>query len=270
MVTVQHGFINANGLRLHYLDYGGTGRPIICTHGVTGHAWVWRDVAPHLTDYGRVIALDFRGYGDSQWSAAKAYTTDDHVEDLGELVNSLTDGEVDLIGLSWGALVALTFAHQNPNRVRRLAMVDMPPSQEGSETDIPGFSGEFDTPEAVIEAERGASPFATDDLIEMLAAVSTRPIEGGRFARKHDPYFLEVWPFKSDDRWSEARSLDAPTLIAHGEKSYIWSLEEAHDLADQMKSATVVDIPASLHLIPTDNPEALARALVDFLSPETD
>lgn len=266
MVNVQHGWIHVNGLRLHYVDYGGTGRPIICTHGVTGHAWVWHEVAPQLTDYGRVIALDFRGYGDSQWSATKAYTTEDHVADLGEIAASLTDGEVDLIGLSWGALVALTFANRNPDRVRRLVMVDMPPSQEGSETDIPHFSGEFDTQEAVIEAERGASPFATDDLLEILAAVSTRPIADGRFARKHDPYFLEVWPFRSDDRWSEARSLEVPTLIAHGEESYIWSLEDAHNLASQMKSATVVDIPAAKHLIPTDNPEALTKAVANFLS----
>src|SRR5436309_10478555 len=125
---VRHAFTEVNGLRLHRLELGGSGSPILCLHGVTGQAWVWHDAIEPLLPIGQVMSLDMRGYGDSQWSADAAYTTDDHVADLEGLVASLGPGAVDLAGSSWGGLVALAFASRNPGLVRRLALVDGAPS----------------------------------------------------------------------------------------------------------------------------------------------
>jgi pimeloyl-ACP methyl ester carboxylesterase len=62
--AVQHCYTtgSANN-RLHYLDYGGAGRPLVLMHGVTGNAWNWYQVAAGLTDRRIFYALFFRGYG---------------------------------------------------------------------------------------------------------------------------------------------------------------------------------------------------------------
>ena len=64
-------FIDANGLRLHYLDYGNDGAPwVVCVHGLTSNAHAFDALAPHLAAKYHVISVDVRGRGDSQLGSA--------------------------------------------------------------------------------------------------------------------------------------------------------------------------------------------------------
>ena len=111
-------------------------RPWYACTGVIGNAWNWKAVAAGVRDRRRVVALDFRGYGESQWSPAHDYTTSDHVADLAALIDSLGEDRVDLMGSSWGALVAIQYAAENPGRVGRIVVVDVEASFAQSETDL--------------------------------------------------------------------------------------------------------------------------------------
>ena len=124
----RHQFIHTNGLRLHLLDYGGTGPPILLLHGVLGQAWMWRAVAPALSPLGRVIAPDFRGYGDSQWSVGQEYRTVDHAQDIRAICAELGLTTAKVVGFSWGALVGLALSQQAVGLVDRLVMIDIGPS----------------------------------------------------------------------------------------------------------------------------------------------
>src|SRR5215212_111789 len=55
----------ATGLRLHYRDWGGTGRGLLLLHGLASSARIWDLLAPLLRPYGRVVALDQRGHAAS-------------------------------------------------------------------------------------------------------------------------------------------------------------------------------------------------------------
>ena len=262
---ITHGFVHNGGLRLHYLDYGGSGRPIVCLHGVTGHAWVWSGVAGPLTAVGRVVAPDLRGFGDSQWSADEAYATADHVSDLDALVSLLGAEEVDLVGSSWGGLVSIAYAAAQPGRVRRIALVDVAPSSNQAEDEVPPIAYDFADHAAVVEAERSVNPNAPDEMIQVAAAHGTRPGEGGRLYRKRDPLFLRRWPFRADDRWAELASLDLPVLVVHAGNSFIPG-EVAERMAKEAQRASLVEIQNSGHVVPIENPSALADTLVAFLS----
>jgi pimeloyl-ACP methyl ester carboxylesterase len=227
---------------------------------------MWHDTAPFVTGLGRALAIDFRGNGDSQWSSERAYRTDDFVTDLEAMVEAIGADQVDLVGFSWGASVGLSFATRHPEKVRKLAIVDMPPSQPGTETDIPPMAAGFDTHQDAVEEERYVNQFASEEMLDIMASFGTRPGGDGRLVKKHDPFFLEVWPFRSDDLWNEARTVDLPVLLLHAEQSFIWPFEAAEEMAAQMKNATLVEVPASGHLIPVDNPAALGEALARFLT----
>jgi pimeloyl-ACP methyl ester carboxylesterase len=101
------------GIELHYRDWGGAGRPILLLHGLASSARIWDLVAPRLTDYGHVVALDQRGHG------ASAKTDDGYdfptiVADTQGAVAALGWRAPVVIGHSWGASVALTYAAQDP------------------------------------------------------------------------------------------------------------------------------------------------------------
>src|SRR5262249_11553576 len=94
---VRHRYLVAGGLRLHLVQFAGEGRPTVCLHGVTGNGFAWSRVAERLAGSARVLGLDLRGHGDSQWSGSGAYTTEDHAADLEAVVESV-GGTVNLVG----------------------------------------------------------------------------------------------------------------------------------------------------------------------------
>ncbi len=266
MAPPQHRFLSVRDLRLHLLDYGGDGLPVLLLHGVAGSAWMWHDVAPALSEVGRVLALDFRGYGDSQWSADGLYGTDEHVADVLEVLARLGIEELDIVGFSSGGLVALALTAQTEPLVRRLAIVDIAPSSELGETDVLPLGYAFANGAEAVEADRRLAPRATEATLEAIAALSTRPVEGGGLAKKHDPFFLERWPFRRDDRWTELQDLRQPVLVVHAEESRVLSAEEAERMVAEGGDVTLVRIPECGHLVAVERPAELAQALVEFFS----
>lgn len=64
----QAGTVEVNGLRLHYLDWGNTDAPsMLLLHGTSSHAHMWDHFATAFQNAFHVVALDQRGFGDSQW-----------------------------------------------------------------------------------------------------------------------------------------------------------------------------------------------------------
>src|SRR5437867_4054634 len=94
-------FIQANGLRLHYLDYGNPGAtPLVMLHGLRGFAHTWDPVALPLAGRFHGIALDQRGRGQSEWAPDVQYNTAAYVSDLEELVSQLGFSRFVLMGHS--------------------------------------------------------------------------------------------------------------------------------------------------------------------------
>src|SRR5262245_28243159 len=133
----QDGFATVNGLRLHYVDFGGSGRPTVAIHGITSAGWSFTDVAAGLQGVAHLIAPDTRGHGDSQWSAEAAYGSADAASDVIGVIDDLGLREVDLIGHSWGGLIALTVASRIGARIRRLVMIDIAPSSTAKPDEVP-------------------------------------------------------------------------------------------------------------------------------------
>src|ERR1700731_1891615 len=82
-VTLPHDHqVILGALRLHFLDWGGSGTPILFLHGGGLNAHTWDCVAVMLRERYRCIALDQRGHGDSEWSPVVDYRFGAHVGDI--------------------------------------------------------------------------------------------------------------------------------------------------------------------------------------------
>src|ERR1700749_4658511 len=74
--------IRVGTARFHYLDWGGSGHPILFLHGGGLNAHTWDVVALMLRDRYRCVALDQRGHGDSEWSPGSDYGMESHLRDV--------------------------------------------------------------------------------------------------------------------------------------------------------------------------------------------
>ncbi|MCZ7531982.1 MAG: alpha/beta hydrolase [Acidimicrobiia bacterium] len=263
--SVRHAYTTgASENRLHCIDFGGTGRPLIALHGVTGNAWNWYKVAEGLADRRHVYALDFRGYGESQWSSEGAYTTTDHVADLGAFIDSLEEQNVDLIGSSWGALVAIQYAAENPDRVGQLVVVDVEASFATGETDLFPRPMNYLGIDEIVAEEAKRNPHATPEMIAMMAATCYTGGPEGTLVPKHDPYFFGRWPFRSDDHWERLEAVAARTLLLHAADSFV-NGAVMEKMANRIPDAHLIEISDSGHAVPLENPTQLVAATTSFL-----
>lgn len=116
--------VPANGQMLHVVEQGG-GVPILLVHGWMGSSYHWRHVMPLLAQSHRVVAIDCRGYGDSD-KPYDGYDGETIAEDLRQVAETLRLDRPIVIGHDMGALPALLFAAGHPEAVRGLVYVDEP------------------------------------------------------------------------------------------------------------------------------------------------
>lgn len=263
----KDGFATVNGLRIHYMDFGarqaGDGRPVVAIHGIATGGWTWRDVAAGLGL--RVIAPDLRGHADSQWSPSDSYRSDDAAGDIAALIAQLGLGQVDIIGHSWGGLIAISLAARASSPVQRLVVVDIPPSTTAKPDEVPPRQVQFDTWEAVVESERKRAPRATDAAIANVADRTYRAAEGGGFVKKLDPSFLRRWQFRSEDHWGRLAALTQPTLVVKAANSATVPDEVAEKMAITIPNGQWAVVPDSGHGVQVENPAGLVAVVKPFL-----
>ena len=111
-------WITVNDFRLHYLEWGSIAAPaMVLLHGIGDNAHIWEDLAASLQNRLRIIALDQRGHGQSDWAVPTAYRCEDYVGDLAALMEILTLEQTVVGGHSMGALHATCYAAMKPERV---------------------------------------------------------------------------------------------------------------------------------------------------------
>jgi pimeloyl-ACP methyl ester carboxylesterase len=123
-----------NGVNLH-CEERGTGAPILCVHGGASSARVWEQPAERLSELGRVITYDRRGYSRSRPPEPVARVAD-HAEDAAALLDALGAAPAVVIGRSYGGQVAIELALRHPGHVRALVLLEGVPESldpEGAE-----------------------------------------------------------------------------------------------------------------------------------------
>jgi non-heme chloroperoxidase len=116
-------FVTANGVKLHYVDWGGSGESILFLPGFNDTAHIYDKFAPRFTDRFHVIGLTRRGVGRSE-KPVGGYDTSTWVEDIRQCLDSLEISKVTLIGHSMAGSELTLFATRYPDRVAKLVYLD--------------------------------------------------------------------------------------------------------------------------------------------------
>jgi pimeloyl-ACP methyl ester carboxylesterase len=118
----KSAFVTANGIRLNYLDWGGSGPWLVLIHGASANAHCFDDLATAFTDSFRVVAYSRRGHGQSE--ARGPYDTTTLTKDLRGFMGALGIAKAHLAGWSLGGNEITMMASKYPKRVDRIVYLD--------------------------------------------------------------------------------------------------------------------------------------------------
>jgi pimeloyl-ACP methyl ester carboxylesterase len=244
-------FITVNGLRLHYLEWGGPAQPVmILLHGIARHAHTFDHIAADLARDHRVLAIDMRGHGDSAWSPEGAYLVEDYVKDLEGLLQQLAIRRVTLLGNSTGGRVVQVFAGRHPELVERLIVEDVGPERPQDIADAfarrvqeeaNGWASEDELVAQLVAANRRTP----EPLLRTYAHFGIKPGPNGRLIWKRDPNLVKG--FVSTELWDDVRRITSPTLYVIGGASRIVPTEAQARLKQTLPNCEIVTMPGLGH-----------------------
>jgi pimeloyl-ACP methyl ester carboxylesterase len=272
-----HGYAEVEGLKLHYLDWGGgQGKhTLVLLHGGAAHAHWWDTVAPLLTNYGRVVALDFRGHGQSQWANPPHYGPPAYLEDVRGLIEQLGT-KVILVGHSMGGAVAQWVAVTHPELLEALIIVDAPHGPpplfrrlmwRWRRRSQGGKRPELRSADDIIRKFRLQPPetYMTRLDIERLALHGAEQLPSGAWAFRFDPETRAWRKHGAKMTRPKIRNLKMPTLLIRGDQSGLVSPAHVKRMHRKIKGSVFKEIPRAYHHVPLDNPADTAAAIIEFV-----
>lgn len=260
-------FITSDRLRLVYDDEG-EGAPLLCLAGLTRSALDFEYVLPHLTG-ARVIRLDYRGRGRSEYGDPASYTVAIEARDVIELLDHLGLEKAAVLGTSRGGLIAMVLAVAAKDRLAGVCLNDIGPEIApeglqvicdyiGVEPDEktlaeaaamraklqPGFTG---VPESRWAEEVAHNYVETDTGLEL----------------RYDPRLRENVLAAADapapDLWPMFDALSGlPLALIRGENSNLLTRATAAEMRRRRPDMIYAEVPGRGHVPFLDEPEALA------------
>jgi pimeloyl-ACP methyl ester carboxylesterase len=267
-------------LRFHFLEWGAADAPpIVLLHGGHQSAHSWDLVSLHLARRYRVLALDQRGHGDSEWARDVAYSNHAMSLDAEAFIAALGLRQPMLMGHSMGGRNAMLLTRRNPSLLRALAIVDVGPevSDRGRQV-IAGFvrdNEEFDDLEHFVRNVQQYDPYRSREHIERTVKYNMLQRADGKFVSKCDsnPRRLGVvrgaGPLENITL-DDARAFDLPVLLVRGADSRILTADAAERFRDALPQATLVTVPDCGHNVHGQNTMGFIAAVGGFLDSLTD
>ena len=269
--------IMVNGLKLHYLYWNGadSDTTILLLHGFMGHARVWDDVALTLASRYRVLALDQRGHGDSDWSEGAYYSIEQHFADLCVFIDSLQIEKLILIGHSMGGRNALLYTVCRPEKVDRLILVDTrlensPEAKSALEKQLKSLPVRTKTIRSVENALHRIFPYLPQSACNHIAKHGYRRDNAGWLIPKYDLRMSHQLKATGNtkpapDLRQMLNTITCPTLYIKGKESHFISEKEFHALRRTINSVDFQIIPQSSHMPAQENPSHFKKAIFAFL-----
>ncbi|MEV4976664.1 alpha/beta fold hydrolase [Streptomyces scopuliridis] len=278
-ITGADRFTTLNGLRAHYVEWGDPSRPaILMLHGLRSYARTFETLAARLADRHRVIALDARGRGDSDWDPDGEYYPAAYVSDFEQFTEQLGLERFVLLGHSMGGTTSYVYAARHPERVRAAIIEDIGPgsSLSGAGADrirreMAETPGEFPTLDAARAYWRGIRPGMSAEALDSRIRHTLRPGSCGRWLWKLDivgiaTARLDSAPARQVDLWPSVETLRCPTLVVRGGVSDFLPVATAAEMSTRNPLIQSVEIPGAGHYVHDDAPDAFHDVIEQFLS----
>lgn len=270
----KHGFAKSGDVRIHYVTKG-SGPLVVLLHGFPDYWYTWRHQMPALAKKHQVVAIDLRGYNESDKpEGVENYAMGKLVGDVEAVIRHFKRDKAIIVGHDWGGAIAWSFAMFHPEMTDRLIILNLPhpkglmrelvknPEQRKNS----GYAREFQKPDA-------ASKLTAEGLAGWVRDKTARAKYVEAFRRSSFEGMLNYYKANyprpnADEPVREMPKIKCPVLMFHGlkDKALLASgLNGTWDWIDN--ELTLVTIPRAGHFVQQDAAELVTRKMVSWLSP---
>ncbi|MBD1995876.1 alpha/beta hydrolase [Leptolyngbya sp. FACHB-541] len=280
--TWQHDYIISNGIRLHYVTQG-EGPLMLMLHGFPEFWYSWRKQIPEFAQDYKVVALDLRGYNDSEKPTDQsAYVMSEFIKDIEGVIRGLGYDRCVLVGHDWGGAIAWNFAYAHPELVEKLIILNLPhPAKfaEGLRTPQQLLRSSYIfffqipwLPELLVQASGyqivtaaltgmavNKSAFSDADL----AAYKEAAAKPGALTAMINYYRN---PFQQGIVNQEWGVLDVPTLMIWGENDTALGKELTYGTEAYVRDFQIRYIPDCSHWVQQERPDLVNQYIREYLA----
>jgi len=283
-------YANVNGLRMHYVE-AGTGEPaVLLLHGIPTHAYLWRNVIPHVSPVARTIALDLVGFGKTDKPTDIDYDLPTYAAFLRAAIEALGIKRVVLVAMDLGLIVALHYAMHHEAAVAGLAMFEglfLPVDDALRFQPLPAqltmklFGLRRFAERALVHS--GTKPVDRMMSLGTIRRLSQQELEQYRAPLNDEAVRRKVWlegigphtlrrtsrqPGDLTDLISQSsawlRTSPIPKLLLYAEPGMAVTTRTVRYARENIAHLSTKCVGRGKHFLPEDEPAALGRAVADF------
>ena len=256
--------INCNGISIHY-HWANLGRDntFVLINSLGTDFRIWDDIATTLQAYGNILRFDKRGHGLSD-VVVDTRGLDDYAMDAITLLEKLSIRKCTIIGLSIGGMIAQLITHKTSSLVERLVLCD---------TRFKIGTRQF-WDERIAGVKNGGLSSISSSVMQRWFSEDFRNHEpyrvaGYRNMLERTPatgYIRACEAIRDADLTDIAKQIRIPALCIVGAEDKSTTPEEVKSLSDLISGSRYEVIDGSAHIPCVDNPSALNKLIVDFIS----
>ena len=257
--AAKSGYASVNGLRLYY-EIHGNGEPLILLHGGLGSVEMFGPNVSAFAATRKVVAVELQGHGHTA-NISRPMSFEAMADDIAALIKELGLAGADVLGYSLGAAVALRFAIQHSNLVRKLVIVSTPCKHNGWYTEVRAAMAQIS---AAVAEQMKQSP-----LYQTYARIAPRPEDWVSLVTRVGELI------RKDYDWSSAvAAIKSPTLLVFGDADAVPPSHAAEFFAllgggrrdggwdgAGMSQSRLAILPGTTHYVISSAPPLLAAAL---------
>lgn len=256
--------MDADGVRLHALEYGHGEPTILIVPGITSPAITWEFVAEELAGAARVVVLDVRGRGLSD-KPELGFTLEDYANDVRCVAGAIAAEKLILLGHSMGARIVAAAVARDPELAFATVVVDPPLTGPGR----PPYPFPLHVyVDALHEARAGAT---ADDMARYYPTWPRRELEirAQWLATCDETAVVETYNnFHTEEFFEPWSQVPAPVLFMYGSASPVVPPQSMAELRAANRQAEFVEVPKAGHMIPFDNLAGFVTPVLAFVKGE--
>lgn len=276
-------YITTNGVKLHYVTQG-EGPLMLMLHGFPEFWYSWRHQIPEFALDFKVVALDLRGYNDSDKPQDKsAYVMAEFILDVEGVIKGLGYEKCVLVGHDWGGAIAWSFAYAHPEMVERLIVLNIPHPAK--------FAQGLRTPQQLLRSSYMflfQLPWLPELLVQALDYQALENAFKGMAVNKSAFTPADIDAYKDaaakrgaltaalnyyrnvgqqgilNDNWGV---LEVPTLMLWGENDTALGKELTYGTEAYVRDFRIKYIPNCSHWVQQEQPQLVNQYMREFLEP---